>query len=252
MISLTTQSHTAADTATYLAHYLRLLPDDAHRAAILRLLRQLEPAAAGELADYLRQLDVSVAADPRFRETYLFAPRQWSSRTLEQLALRWAHPALRHLVSVPESVTREAATTDAAAATLFFREPGGISDMWVLAIPEGTEVTLATMGSTLAIAPVGDVELAMDGHPVAGSSVAVSQQRTVSVTPASSRGQGCLAMVVASRALLDTASAAQWLTSHSAGARAEPVNATAEIPRSKYQHGPRSNSIGLRHAPAPS
>ncbi len=244
---INTQPQLVTDIDAYLARYLRLLPDDAHRAAILRRLKLLEPDAAGELLGYLRQLDISAAADPRFRETYLFAPRQWSARSLAESAGRWAHPALRHLVPVSDDVP-----TKEIAAMPFFREPGGISDMWLLRFSEGTAANLDTWGSTLAIAPPHGTELAVDGHTVGSPTVVAPRQRSVSVAPLASTGQGCLAILVASRALMDTAPAAQWLTLCRADALAPTFTATAETRQPKYRPGPRSSSIGQKHVPAPS
>lgn len=239
-----TSPSVAVNVESYLARYLRLLPDDAHRWSILAMLRRLEPTAAGELLAYLRQLDVSAAADPRFRETYLFAPRHWSARALQARAQRWADPALRHLVGATASET--------AAAMPFFREPCGLSDMWAIRIDGDARTTLNTGGSTVAVAPIGAGDLVIDGTPVvAGSTAVVSAQRHVSIQPAID-GENCMAVVVASRALLDTTPSDEWLTTRPIEEVTPSAGATAATRRPKYRRGPRSNSVGPRLAPVPS
>ncbi len=222
-------THIAADLARYLQY---LLPDDTHRSAMLRLLEELDPAAAEELVTYLRRLNASNMANPEFQQTYLFVSA-WPTGLLRSIAKAWSDPALRHLVAT--------ANDDAAVATLFCREFGGLSEMWVASIPKGVKVTLNSMGSTLAIAAVGDSKLTLGGDSLRSDSpMIVSPRSTIMLEPGAGDKSSSLALVVATPTSRDEASEAWSFT------------ATPAKPRPKYPPGRRLSSDDRRHGHHPS
>jgi hypothetical protein len=243
-MSLISPQQTSGQLDSYLARYLCHLPRASQRFDLLERLAALAEPDRMELTEYLRRLDRSTAADPRFRETYLFAPRRWPARTVLSTALNWADPALRHLPPARE---------DRASATLLFRETGGVSDMWLLQLPSRFHGGLHVSGSTVAAVHVSGDPMSIDVEQVTSSRTALflgNRHRELQLRTHAEAG--ATVMVVASPALSETKGQETGAILRASGTTQTPVNATIPTPRSTHQREPRSDSIGHPPPQSPS